>query len=334
MHASAHDLRPDADAPFHAGEQALQAQAGLRERLEAVGRGVVRDHMPEQHRELFGKLPTILLAVQDGEGRPWATLLHGEPGFVSTPDARTLRLRARAAADDPVAPWLVPGAAVGLLGLEPHTRRRNRANGVAVAVDDSGVEVAVRQSFGNCPKYIHARVPRRVAQDGPPPPARPLGPGLDADARALLRRADTLFIASASGPRPGRGRAEGVDVSHRGGPAGFVQVRETADGVQLVLPDYTGNFFFNTLGNLLAWPHAGLLVPDHDEGGLLHLAATAAIDTDPAAAAAVPGAQRLVRLSVTGGCWRPRALPLRWSAPEAPPQFAAFAAAAAGVAGQ
>lgn len=311
----------DADSPFHAGEQALQVRTGVRERLAAVGAAVIRDHLPEAHRELFGKLPTLLLAVQDDRGQPWATMLHGAPGFVASPDARTLRVAARPAAGDPVAPWLLDGAAVGLLGLEPHTRRRNRANGRVQASSEDGFDVQVRQSFGNCPKYIHGRQPETL-QRPPPPPAQLLGPALDAAPLALLRRADTLFVASAHGPRPGDARADGVDISHRGGPPGFVHVGPGPRGLRLTLPDYLGNFFFNTLGNLLAWPRAGILVPDHDDGSLLQLAADATIEFDGPALAGFPGAQRLLHLDLHGGWWRPRALPLRWTAPEAPPQFA------------
>lgn len=308
------------DAPFHAGEQALQARSGVRERLEAIGRTVIRDHMPGQHRDFFATLPTLLLAAQDDSGQPWATMLHGRPGFVTSPDAQTLRVEALPADDDPVAPWLVSGAAVGLLGLEPHTRRRNRANGRVQAVSETGFQVGVSQSFGNCPKYIHARRPEPVP-DRQPVPARRLASSLDEASLALLQRADTLFIASASGARSGGARAEGVDVSHRGGPAGFVHVEPGRDGLRLVLPDYAGNYFFNTLGNLLAWPRAGLLVPDFDDGSLLQLAAEASVSDEPAALAAFPGALRVLRLELLHGWWRGSALPLRWSAPLAPPQF-------------
>ena len=310
-----------AASPFHAGEQALQARTGVRERLEAIGHAVIRDHMPEQHRELFAKLPTLLLGIQDDRGQPWATMLHGQAGFVSSPDAHTLTVQAQPAADDPVAPWLVEGAAVGLLGLEPHTRRRNRANGRVRALQDDGFEVQVLQSFGNCPKYIHARRPMAAASHQALP-ARHLGRMLDAPSLALLGRADTVFIASASGARPGATRAEGVDVSHRGGRPGFVRVDARGDGLRLTLADYVGNFFFNTLGNLLSWPRAGLLVPDFDDGSLLHLATQASIEFDGPGLEAFPGAQRLLHLDVLEGWWRVAALPLRWSASEAPPQFA------------
>ena len=317
-------------SPFHIGEQTLQSHAGLRERLEAVGQAALRDHMLDQHRELFGKLPTLLVGAQDDDGQPWATMLHGPPGFVTTPDARTLRIAGRLAQDDPVTQWLVTGARVGLLGLEPHTRRRNRVNGHVRATTSDAVEVAVQQSFGNCPKYIHAREPEHVAH-APPPPAQRLGPALNDASLGLLRRADTLFIASASGARVASNddedRSQGVDVSHRGGRPGFLRVVVDVDSalggaVHLTMPDYTGNFFFNTLGNLLAWPKAGLLVPDYTHGSLLHLAADASIELDGEALQQFPGAQRLLRLDVRAAWWREGALPLRWSTPVAPSQFA------------
>ncbi|MCH3037885.1 pyridoxamine 5'-phosphate oxidase family protein, partial [Listeria monocytogenes] len=70
------------------------------------------------------------------------------------------------------------------------------------------------------------------------------GEGLDPRWLSLVSRSDPLFIASQhADPLSG-----GVDVSHRGGPPGFL--RRGADG-RLWLPDYAGNRLFNTLGNLL-----------------------------------------------------------------------------------
>jgi len=216
---------------------------------------------------------------------------------------------------------LAPGAAVGVLGLEPHTRRRNRMNGRVAAFGDSGLDVQVVQSFGNCPKYIQARQPGLRAALAAPGPVQWLGAGLDADAIARVQRADTLFIASASAPRPGAGHSEGVDVSHRGGEPGFVQVAHTEAGVVLSLPDYPGNQFFNTLGNLALHPLAGLLVVDYEEGGLLHIAAQAEVLWDRAARTAWPGAQRVLRLTVLRALWRPQVLPWRWTPPVSAPQF-------------
>ncbi len=308
--------------PFHAGEVALQQRTGVHERMATVGRQFIRDHMPDQHRELFEKLPTLLLATLDDAGQPWPTMLAGGAGFVRTPDARTMRIGATLAEGDPARAGLREGAPVGVLGLEPHTRRRNRMNGVVGAVDAEGFSVQVVQSFGNCPKYIQGREPE-LRRERIPGPAQREGARLSAAARALIARSDTLFIASSSAARiaeAGTGGA-GVDVSHRGGPPGFVAIEHGEAGDRLTLPDYVGNYLFNTLGNLLLWPRAGLLFVDWQDGHVLQLAATAQIVHEGAALAAFPGAQRLLQLEVQHGWWRPQALPLAWSAAQMAPQF-------------
>ncbi|MBT9512900.1 MAG: pyridoxamine 5'-phosphate oxidase family protein [Acidovorax sp.] len=314
---------------FHAGEQALQQRVGLRERMAAIGPLVLRDHMPDQHRELFEKLPTLLLGALDDQGQPWATMLAGPPGFVQTPNAQQMDIATVPDATDPVLNRLSPGAPVGVLGLEPHTRRRNRMNGEVATLGGTGLSIAVVQSFGNCPKYIHAREPGLRAAVTPPGPMQVLGPALDGEALARIRQADTLFIASASAAQPGGARNEGVDVSHRGGEPGFVLAERTVHGVVLRLPDYPGNQFFNTLGNLAQHPLAGLLVVDYEGGGLLHIAARSELLWDDAARAPWPGAQRVLQLTVQHAIWRPQVLPWRWTPPVAAPQFGVMRGAAA-----
>ncbi|PJI95537.1 hypothetical protein CLU85_0244 [Acidovorax sp. 69] len=316
---------PVADV-FHPGEQAMQARVGMRERMAAMGAVVMRDHMPDQHRELFEKLPTLLLGALDAQGQPWATQLAGPPGFAHTPDARHMQIATAPDAADPVLSQLAPGDAVGVLGLEPHTRRRNRMNGRVTSFGDQCLSVQVTQSFGNCPKYIQARQPGLRPAPRPPGPPQWLGADLDAAAIARVRQSDTLFIASASAPRPGAARGEGVDVSHRGGEPGFVQALQTDHGVVLSLPDYPGNQFFNTLGNLTQHPMAGLLVVDYEEGGLLHIAARAEVLWGATACAPWPGAQRVLQLTVQRAVWRPQVLPWRWTPPVAAPQFRAMRA--------
>jgi predicted pyridoxine 5'-phosphate oxidase superfamily flavin-nucleotide-binding protein len=224
-------------------------------------------------------------------------------------------------ADDPLVAQLVQGASLGLLGIQPHTRRRNRMNGNVEAIDAAGFLVEVQQSFGNCPKYIQAREPLFAAGQ-PAAPAQRLD-GLDDAARALIARADTFFIASAFPQHAADGdeadpAAQGVDVSHRGGLPGFVRVGE--DGV-LTVPDFTGNRFFHTLGNLSVHPRAGLLFIDFESGDLLHLTATAEIVWDGPEVAAFEGAERLLRLRVEQVLRRPGALPLRWGGAEVSPHL-------------
>lgn len=315
----------DPDSPFHAGERAVQARVGVREQIEAIGYRVIRDHMPDQHRELFGQLPMLLVGSVDARRRPWASMLVGRPGFISTPDDRTLRVAAAPARGDPLRAHLAPDVALGLLGIEPHTRRRNRVNGRVTTLDDSGFTLRVEQSFGNCPKYIQARSPHWVAEPGRLSMAGQVqreGALLSESARALVARADTFFIASSTPVTRAGDRADGVDISHRGGKPGFVRVRAEGGRSVLTVPDFSGNFMFNTLGNIAAHPYAGLLFADPDRGDLLQLTGSADIIWDGPQVQAFAGAQRLLCLTVDEGVWLPEALPLRWSAPELAPQLA------------
>ncbi len=297
-------------SPFHEGELALQGRAGTRARLEVAGRRIIRDHMPDQHRELFEKLPYLIAGVADGGGQPWATLLTGDPGFVTTtPHAMTVA--ALPSPLDPARQALQPGASVGLLGIELTTRRRNRMNGRVSGVTEGGFTVDVVQSFGNCPKYIQTRQHRRVLNDRPvvlhAETAR-----LGREALAMIEGSDTFFIATASGPDR-QDWTGGMDVSHRGGAPSFVRAGEVAGKTMLTVPDFTGNGFFNTLGNLAQEPRAGLLFVDFKRGHLLQLSARGTVHWNSPEVATALGADRILTLEVTGGRWMLDAVDLGWT---------------------
>ena len=300
------DHRP---SPWHAGEKTLQEKVGVAERMEAFGQKVIRDYMPDQHRSFYHQLPFMVAASVDVLGRPWATLLEGPEGFVSSPDPRVLTIYTTLPADDPATPGLVAGQAVGLLGIELHTRRRNRINGQIRQAAEGQLQVRVEQSFGNCPQYIQLRDYTRVAE---PAQARVDATTLDATSVSMIQAADTFFVASYVEQGDGQ---RAVDVSHRGGRPGFVKVV----GNRLIIPDYAGNLHFNTLGNLLVNPRAGLLFIDFRNGNVLQLCGRAEVLLDSPAIQAFDGAERLWTLEVEQAVWRPAAVSLRWAFKEYAP---------------
>lgn len=291
--------------PFHAGEREAQRRAGV-EDIAAASRGFIRDHMPEQHRAFFAALPFLVIAAGDNEGRPWVSILEGPEGFASSPDPGILELDTSLAAGDPLADSLVPDRPVGLLGIELATRRRNRLNGRLTATT-GGYTVAVSQSFGNCPQYIRERKWHRVETDA----ARSRTSSRLDDAQAeRIAAADTFFIGSGH-REDGDGAANGYDASHRGGPPGFVRVE---DGGALSFPDYPGNNFFNTIGNLIDDARVGLLFIDFESGGMLHISGRARIDWEPATRHD-PDARRIIRVEIDRVIDRPGVLALRWRRP-------------------
>ncbi len=292
--------------PWHTGERILQARAGVDERLAEVGPRVVRDYMPDQHREFFSMLPSIVIGAVAPDGRVWATMRAGQPGFVQSPDPRLLEVASARDADDPANAGMEDGDAIGLLGIQPMTRRRNRLNGVVHRRDAAGFGVSVGQSFGNCPQYIQQRdfvVTRDPAEPNPVEPEAMTE--LDARARTLIRHADSFFVATYVDLPGGRQ----VDVSHRGGRPGFVRV--DADG-SLTIPDFPGNTFFNTLGNMMVNPVAGLVFVSYPTGDLLQMTGRTEVITDSPEIATLEGADRLWRFYPEQIVRRDRALPLRW----------------------
>jgi uncharacterized protein len=290
---------------FHSGERAAQAFAGVASPYAAI-----RDWMPDQHRTFFGLLRFLPLATAGQGGEPVATILTGPAGFIASPDPTTLHIAVPPDREDPVAPFLVPAAPVGLLGIDLATRRRNRANGTLRSSGPDGLTVSVKQSFGNCPQYIQTRIWHDSAAT--PGPLERLN-GLDPAARRLVAEADTFFVATTSGAAVGDGG--GMDISHRGGRPGFVAVA----GDTLTVPDFYGNHYFNTLGNLLLDRRAALLFVDWSDGTLLHLQGEVEILWDQDGG--FTGAERLWRISVTNAWRRRGAVPLRWSFQAYAPQL-------------
>src|SRR5204862_4315327 len=92
------------------------------------------------------------------DGNVWASPLTGRPGFAHALDPRTVQVDAPIPPGDPLADDLGPGAQVGLLIIDLAHRGRVRLNGVAVPQPDGTLRVQIEEAFGNCQKYIQARV--------------------------------------------------------------------------------------------------------------------------------------------------------------------------------
>ncbi|MCE7551904.1 pyridoxamine 5'-phosphate oxidase family protein [Streptomyces thermodiastaticus] len=286
---------------YHEGERTAQRRAGLHRQGESASR-IVRSAIPAVARDFLAGQMLIVLGAADAQGRMWASPISGRPGFLRAESDTVLAVSGLPAPGDPLRARLGTPAPVGTIAVDFATRRRMRLNGRSVP-DGEGVRVTLDQVYANCPKHIQQRHPRwRPATPAPGATSAQLPARL----QSLIAGADTFFIATAD--RDGR-----ADASHRGGNPGFVQVLSPT---RLRWPDYTGNAMFNTLGNLEADARAGLLFLDWGTGTTVQLTGTARTDWDSAAAAALPGAQRVVDFTVTAVVEIAHASPLRWSAPQ------------------
>ncbi|MCP4329626.1 MAG: 2Fe-2S iron-sulfur cluster binding domain-containing protein [Alphaproteobacteria bacterium] len=310
---------PYGDSPFHKGEQQVQERLGVRDRIESFARRVVRDAMPDQHRQFYAELPFVMLGTVDDRGRPWASLVPGRPGFMTSPDAGALEVAAGPLFGDPLHGTLKPGADVGVLGIQFETRRRNRMVGTISSVEPGRFAITVAQAFGNCPQYIQTRALEMLPEIDEGARKRPVGRAdrFDRRTRALIERADTLFIATAYSKHSDTA-SQGADVSHRGGSPGFVRVE---DDRTFVFPDFSGNNHFNTVGNIVVNPKAGFLFVDFEAGDLVYMTGEAEIVWEGEEVDAFAGAERLIRFRAEEVVRVEDSLPLRFDFGEYSPML-------------
>jgi len=306
-------------SPFHQGEQEIQVRLNVRDKMERFGKQVIRDFMPAQHRDFFNQLPFLFVGHADKDAWPWASILYGEAGFITSKNAKQLEVSAAVIQGDPLAEFLQLSDSshrrLGLLGIELPSRRRNRLSGHITRASDKHIELEVDQAFGNCPQHIQTRELEYIDLANQPASSVKNMTQFDTQAISLISNSDTFFVASYVANGSGEA-SEGVDVSHRGGRPGFIRVD---DEHTLTIPDYLGNFHFNTLGNFLVNPKAGLLFIDFENGHLLTVSGTVEILWDSPDTHHFNGAERLWRFRIDHGRWIKHAIPLRWKLGEYSP---------------
>ena len=252
---------------FHSGEILIQTESGVKERVHKMASKFVRNHIIDQHKEFFENQNYAFIALHDDYGKPWISLVQGPTGFIHSPDQTCLNIQAKAIAQDELSLQVGLGHAVGFLGLEFHSRRRNRLNGNFQKHENAEhMSIKVGHSFGNCPKYIQLRSFDRhsIQQVKTQKSGRSYEHivAFNEQDINLIENADTLFIASAEQPHAD------LDASHRGGKPGFVRLKNNNE---LWFNDYPGNNFFQTFGNLHNYPYCGLMFIDFKSGDILLL---------------------------------------------------------------
>lgn len=256
--------------PFHEGELAVQERLGLRTEAKQNS-GVIADSIIKGAFRFIEQQRMAVIGSIDPDENVWASVLVGQEGFMQAATERLVTFELSKIIENKHDPFwrnIESHPQVGMLLIELATRRRLRINGRIRRSDDQQLELEVLESYPNCPKYIQRREITEAATANRVAKPRVLeGEILGDPQRAIVNRADTLFVASVHAQR-------GVDASHRGGKPGFVRI---VDDRTLQVPDYTGNCMFNTLGNFVTHPGAGLAFVDFESGITLQLTGHAEI---------------------------------------------------------
>ena len=250
--------------PYHEGELQVQDRAGVRTEGERNG-AVISDSIIRGALRFIDQQNMVVLGSIDSDKNIWASILTGQTGFMEATSEQTITFdlsKTVVNENDPLWENIKDQSHVGMLVIELATRRRLRVNGRIRQSDEQRLQLKVLESYPNCPKYIQRRnITTNRAENSIAVSQVVEGEALSSVQRALIDKADTLFVASAHPDR-------GVDASHRGGRPGFVRI---INELTLRIPDFWGNSMFNTLGNFAANPRAGLVFVDFENGTTLQL---------------------------------------------------------------
>ena len=177
---------------------------------------------------------------------------------------------------------------------------------------DVDLTLVTRENMGNCPKYITVR---RLVPAARHPKAEALGGSLNAAARELLHRCSTVYLASCHTADEHEAERD-MGLNHRGGPPGFIRCFEDGAGTHLVLPDYSGNQFYQSIGNVQTEPLVGLSCIDFTTGDILYVTGRARNVFDAEAEAIMPRATLVTVLTVDDAVLVRGALQLQMDGPE------------------
>lgn len=286
---------------FHSGEIRVQTQAGVREEAQRLC-NVISSTIKPSAQEFLHTQQLAIASTVDSKARVWASLLTGKPGFVEVLNTQTIQINSTPIQTDPLHQNLQANNNIGVLVIDLANRRRLRLNGKA-EVNQENIKVQIQQVFFNCPKYIQTRHIEKTVIDLLEQSETFIRDALSETNQLWITQTDTFFIASYH-------PESGADASHRGGLPGFVQV---VNSNKLVFPDYSGNNMFQTFGNLIVNPNAGLLFIDFAQGHTLQLTGKAKVIWDVERLNEFAGAQRLVEFDIEKVLEIRNACSLSWS---------------------
>ncbi|KAL2143940.1 hypothetical protein VTI28DRAFT_9770 [Corynascus sepedonium] len=315
---------------WHAGERAVHAllKVPTSERQNPTAAG-----LPLPYANRVTTSPLVAIGTLDDEGRPWTSIWGGERGFARTVAQGILGVQSLVdKINDPVVQALMgravegelvkpeDGKVMSALSIDPERRDRVKLAGKMVVgtvterpdnntTGEAQLAMHVQESMGNCPKYLnkktiraHVPSPQHVSSSLPLPP----------EALALIQQADMFFLSSTNG--------QTMDTNHRGGSAGFVRVvSNSADGVTLIYPEYSGNRLYQTLGNLHINPLVGIAIPDYTTSDILYLTGSSQLLIGPAAASVLPHTNLAVKITVHAARFIRDGLPFRGTPGEPSP---------------
>ncbi|CAF1491313.1 unnamed protein product [Adineta ricciae] len=283
--------------------------------------------MPDQHSEFFTHLSYFGICTVDLDGRPWPTIIVGSSTtLIRAVSEMQLDVSAVLPEGDPFLSSVMNTTNAthryfAGIGVDFSNRRRNKVAGYIAAsnlVDNIlNMSLITNESLGNCPKYItvrrlefYKRSPQVAADHRHTDVIC-----LNQECLGIINQASTIFLATRHTSKVSNNTSD-LGLNQRGGPPGFVRTYEENGHTFIVIPDYSGNRFYQSLGNIETDRVAGVAFPCFTTGDMLHVTGIAENLYDDDAECLMPRMTLITRIKLTGYVWIKAALNLMLVGPE------------------
>ncbi|ETS63810.1 hypothetical protein PaG_02128 [Moesziomyces aphidis] len=307
----------------------------------------------QQFHARLNILPVCTLDARGRPWGSFLAAKDGQHGFISSPSLTTLiASQMKLHEHHPVEMALTEGAKFGMtklvtnddgdyqgpalkliagVGVMFENRRRNKLAGFinernTGSREERTIQVEVMESLGNCPKYINSRslVPNPNHSPKMLHKNLDLAPGQSLPEETLqnIARADAVFLATRYTSPVQTIFKSHLGINIRGGKPGFVRISaekvarssgETELRQVAYLPDYSGNRFMSSLGNVHSDKVAGITIPLMRKGqpiDVVYLTGDAEVLIGEQSTSIFPGVRTCVRIELTGFMHVQDAVPL------------------------
>ena len=217
---------------YHAGQREVQDEANSRPAADMLAERM--GSRGERNLSFYARADLVVYATADECGVLRFGAASGSTGLLHPFDDASLSL-------PPCFPALAPGTQVGAIAIDLEGAARARVNGVVEERDGARVLVS-REEFINCRKYVAPSVPLESGEYAGPEHREAVAFD-DKDLLRVLGAVETAFVATID-------PAGQPDVSHKGGPAGFLRYEAAARKLQWI--ELIGNGTFRSAGNVRA----------------------------------------------------------------------------------
>jgi len=243
------------DSPYHKGERRIQHLANVVFEANQIA-SLISNQLSDNTISFIEQQSFAVVGLVDLQGNIWSSIIIANPGFIRVNDKSTIEFKANDMELD-------EGQAIALVLINFSSRQRIRLNGYVHTLARHYYQLNIKQAFPNCPRFIqsHQLAFNSNSDVTKVQPIQTQGDKLNNQQHNIIRHSDTFFVASANKTRD-------VDVSHKGGKSGFVDIVKNN---QLRIPDYPGNNMFNTLGNFEVNPYAGITFIDFSRNIILNM---------------------------------------------------------------